>query len=86
VDHVLTYLGRYVKRVALSNARILAVSEDTVTFRGRRGPVTLPVHRFLDRFVQHVLPSGFRRAFGSRGRGETLGGVAASFNTGQERT
>ncbi len=37
VEHVLTYLGRDVVRVALSNARILAVTEDTVTFRGRTG-------------------------------------------------
>ncbi len=35
---------------------------------------------------RHVLSSGFRQAFGSIGQGGTLGGVAASFNTGQERT
>lgn len=61
IEPVLRYLGRYVARVALSNHRILAVTQDTVTIRGRRGPVTLPVHRFLDRFAQHVLPPGFRK-------------------------
>jgi hypothetical protein len=63
---VLKYLARYTHRVAISNARLLALDDAGVTFtykdyaddrRCRR--MTLPACEFLRRFLQHVLPSGF---------------------------
>jgi hypothetical protein len=59
------YLSRYVHRVALTNHSIEAFDGERVTFRyvssrtqeTRR--LTLPVHDFLARFLQHCLPKGF---------------------------
>ena len=64
---VLRYLARYVHRVAITDARILAVDASTVTFRYRdaRAPawrtMTLAGEEFLRRFLQHVLPRGFHK-------------------------
>jgi hypothetical protein len=67
-EHVLQYLARYTHRVAISNHRILDVSESHVTFRwkdythhSRQRTMTLTVEEFLRRFLQHVLPKGFPR-------------------------
>jgi len=59
-DHVVRYLGRYTHRVAISNSRLIHVTDQVVTFRTRNGK-TASVHpvEFLARFVQHVLPAGF---------------------------
>jgi hypothetical protein len=66
--HVLHYLARYTHRVAISNHRLLDVTDDAVTFRWkdyRHGsqPRTLTVgaDEFLRRFLLHVLPRGFVR-------------------------
>jgi hypothetical protein len=64
---VVKYLAPYVYRTAISNNRILALSEDgQVTYcykanAGTRHTVTLSAERFLARFLQHVLPAGFQR-------------------------
>ena len=64
---VLTYLGRYVHRVAITNSRILSMDHDRVTFRYRRvddsrqRTMTLSAHEFIRRFLQHVLPDGFHK-------------------------
>jgi len=64
---VLNYLSRYVLRVAITNARILAVSPTHVTFRWKdHGTDTWRTTRlegveFLRRFLQHVLPQGFHK-------------------------
>jgi hypothetical protein len=64
------YLARYTHRVALSNDRILAVSQGRVTFRWKdyRGKdrhktrtMTLDAEEFIRRFLIHTLPSGFQR-------------------------
>jgi hypothetical protein len=61
-DHVLRYLGRYTHRVAISNSRFVAVSDDDVTFRTKGGNhASLHPMEFLRRFVQHVLPDGFHK-------------------------
>lgn len=67
-EHVLHYLARYTHRVAISNHRLLAVTDSTVTFRwkdyahgSRHRSMTLSSHEFLRRFLQHVLPKGFPR-------------------------
>jgi Putative transposase/Transposase zinc-binding domain len=67
-EHVLTYLGRYTHRVALSNDRLLAVSDGRVRFRWRDYAdgdrvklLELDIHEFLRRFLLHVVPDGFVR-------------------------
>jgi hypothetical protein len=61
---VLTYLGRYVHRIAITNRRILKLENGQVTFRwqesatGATRVMTLPAEEFLRRFLQHVLPKG----------------------------
>jgi hypothetical protein len=65
---VLRYLGNYTHRVAISNGRLIALSDDNVTFRWRDSAhgnkkrlMTLPVEEFLRRFLLHLLPRGFVR-------------------------
>lgn len=61
-DHVLRYLGRYTHRVAISNSRLTAITDDAVTFRTKHGmSATLHPVEFLRRFLQHVLPDGFHK-------------------------
>lgn len=62
IDHVLTYLGRYTHRVAISNSRLVEVTDEAVTFRTKNGKcVTVAPVTFLARFVQHVLPDRFHK-------------------------
>jgi hypothetical protein len=62
IEHVLGYLGRYTHRVAISNGRLVNVTASTVTFRTKEGKThsVTPVE-FLRRFIQHVLPDGFKK-------------------------
>ena len=67
-EHALRYLGAYTHRVAISNQRLVALSDGQVTFRWRDSAhgnkkrlMTLPVDEFLRRFLLHVLPRGFVR-------------------------
>jgi hypothetical protein len=67
-EHVLHYLARYTHRVAISNHRLLDVSDHEVTFRwkdyahhSKSRAMTLTHEEFLRRFFQHVLPTGFPR-------------------------
>jgi predicted RNA-binding Zn-ribbon protein involved in translation (DUF1610 family) len=67
-EHVLHYLGAYTHRVAISNSRLVALSEGNVTFRWRDSAhgnkkrlMTLAVDEFLRRFLLHVLPPSFVR-------------------------
>jgi len=67
-EHLLQYLARYTHRVAISNHRILGVSDGRVTFRwkdyahgGKQRKMTLSANEFLRRFLLHVLPKGFIR-------------------------
>ena len=65
---VLSYLARYTHRVAISNSRILSLSEGKVHFRwkdyrqdGKAKVMTLAAGEFMRRFLLHVLPDGFHR-------------------------
>jgi len=64
---VLDYLARYVHRIAITNRRLLAMDERTVTFRYRDRKhqqwrtCTLTGHEFIRRFLQHVPPKGFHK-------------------------
>jgi hypothetical protein len=64
----LKYLARYAYRVALSNRRLLRVTDEAVTFsykdyrqKGKVKEMTLPAAEFARRFLQHVLPRGLVR-------------------------
>ena len=63
---VVEYLGRYTHRIAISNNRILAVGEDSVTIgvkdyknNNEKKTVTMSGVEFLRRFLMHILPRGF---------------------------
>lgn len=65
---VLEYLGRYTHRVAISNERIVGMDHGEVAFRvrpdaisGKKRTLRLPGTEFIDRFLKHVLPTGFKR-------------------------
>lgn len=61
------YLGTYVARTAINDARILDLTEDSVTFRwkdrsehNRTKTKTLPGVDFVGHYLRHVLPTGLR--------------------------
>jgi len=67
-EHALRYLGAYTHRVAISNHRLVALTDGNVTFHwrdsahgNRKRLMTLPVEEFLRRFLLHALPHGFVR-------------------------
>jgi len=65
--NVIQYLGRYVRKTAITNNRILDHTNHTVTFKYQDNKtrqwklMTLQEHQFLYRYLQHVLPKGFVR-------------------------
>lgn len=60
--HVVEYLGRYTHRVALSNSRLLSVSNNRVVIRTRDdGRAAMSCTELLRRFCRHVLPRGFHK-------------------------
>jgi hypothetical protein len=65
-EYVLHYLGRYTHRVAISNHRLVSLTDGQVTFRWRDSAdhnkqklLSLSVDEFLCRFLLHILPKGF---------------------------
>jgi len=67
-EAVLDYLARYTHRVAISNERILGIDGHEVLLRvradgesGRKRTLRVPGTEFIERFLQHVLPGGFKR-------------------------
>jgi len=67
-ESVLEYLGRYTHRVAISNARILRVTNTHVTFSWcdrkngyQKKTETISGVEFLERFLDHIVPPYFRR-------------------------
>ena len=66
--YVIRYLGQYTHRVAISNRRIINISNTHVTFvakdyrdRAQKKPVKLKGAEFLRRFCQHIMPKRFVR-------------------------
>jgi len=61
----ITYLGRYLNRVAVSDARVqrLPDGDVSVSYRddSRVKRAQLSAHEFLRRYLQHVLPKGFNK-------------------------
>jgi hypothetical protein len=69
-EEVLRYLARYTHRVAISNRRLVALDDKSVTFKWkdyrvdgpeRYGVMKLDTNEFIRRFLTHVLPQGFHR-------------------------
>jgi hypothetical protein len=67
-EQVLEYLGRYTHRVAISNNRIVSITNDKVTFtyKDRKNndevkTMVLDADEFIRRFLLHVLPNGFMK-------------------------
>lgn len=65
---VLSYLGKYTHRIAISNYRIVKLENERVFFKVRdnKSPekqkiMSLHVTEFMRRFLLHVLPKGFVR-------------------------
>jgi hypothetical protein len=85
----LRYLAPYIFRVALSNKRLVAMSDNSVTFRFRPSGsrewrlCTLFATEFIRRFLQHVLPKGFVKVryygFFSPGQQRVLRQIVAWF-------
>lgn len=81
---VLAYLSRYTHRVAISNKRLLALDEQTITFAykdyadlHRRKTMTLKIEEFVRRFCLHLLPERFVKIrhyglLGNRDRNERI--------------
>ncbi len=89
---VVEYLGRYTHRVAISNARILKVTDTHVTFRWcdrannyKTKPLTITGLEFLERFIQHIVPPYFRRIrhlgfLSSRNKAAAINAIRCHFN------
>ena len=68
-QQVLEYLGRYTHRVAISNNRILNITDDNkvrFSYRDRAANnevkiLTVSTDEFIRRFLLHVLPHGFMK-------------------------
>jgi hypothetical protein len=64
---LLTYLARYVFRIAITSARILHMDKTHVTFKykenrtGEWKTQCIPGVEFMRRFLLHVLPKGFHK-------------------------
>jgi hypothetical protein len=73
VEQIIEYLARYVKRVAITNGRILAITKTHVQFEykkyakqkpGQAAPkdkISIEGEKFIQRFAQHILPRYFQR-------------------------
>lgn len=65
--NVVKYLARYVGRTAISDERIVAANDDTVTFKytdsatQQRKQSTVSADEFMRRYLQHVLPPAQHR-------------------------
>lgn len=89
----LRYLAPFIFRVALSNRRLVAMTDESVTFRYRPSGLrewrlcTVSAVEFLRRFLQHVLPKGFVKVrhygFFSPGQRQVLRQIAAWFTPAQ---
>jgi len=89
-ESVVEYLARYTHRVAISNTRILKVTETHVTFRWcnrkkeyQSQTCTLTGEQFLKRFLEHIVPPHFRRIrylgfLSSRNKNESLQRIRTS--------
>ena len=66
--NAIEYLGRYTHKIAISNSRILSVTETEVAFSARglkpgdpKRTIAIGCCEFIRRFLLHVLPQGFQK-------------------------
>lgn len=65
--NAIEYLGRYANRIAITNTRILSVSDSEVCLSakdyktGKQKTVTISCVEFIRRFMMHILPCGFQK-------------------------
>jgi len=91
-EQVLQYLGRYTHRIALTNSRLVSLSDTEVRFRykdyasgNRRKTMSLEAQEFIRRYLLHVLPKGFMRIrhyglLGNRSKHHQLAQARAALN------
>ena len=67
-NQVLEYIARYAYRVAITNSRILDVTDSNVSYDykdyrkgGKHGVMTMEIDKFLSLLSLHVLPDRFVR-------------------------
>ena len=68
-EHVVKYIGRYTHRVAISNSRLVSIDNGEIIFRYKDykdkevlwKEMALGANEFIQRFLWHVLPSGFHK-------------------------
>ena len=67
-DAVIEYLGRYTHKIAITNNRIVKFENGLVTFKyrdnkdeGKEKELELSAGKFINRYLQHVLPTGFMK-------------------------
>lgn len=67
-QQMITYLGSYIHRVAISNYRLKAFDGETISFtykdykdHCKTKTLTLKADEFIRRFLLHVLPHGFKK-------------------------
>ena len=66
-DAVMKYLSRYVFRIAITNSRLVSMTQTHVTFRykdrdtGENRTCRIDGVEFLRRYLTHVLPRGFHK-------------------------
>ena len=65
-EQVISYLGNYTHRIAISNYRLVKAEADRVFFKirdpedpAKKKTMSLHVKEFMRRFLLHVLPKGF---------------------------
>ena len=63
VGQILEYIGRYAYRVAITNSRILDVTDSQISYDykmyrkgGKHGVMTMEIDSFLNLLSQHILP------------------------------
>lgn len=66
--NALDYIGRYINRIAITDARVESIEDGMITFRykdykndGNIDSMTLSDEEFISRFMEHVLPKGFQK-------------------------
>lgn len=65
--NAIEYLGRYTHRIAITNSRIVSVTEKEVSFwakdykSGQTVLISTAPDEFIRRLMMHVLPSGFQK-------------------------
>lgn len=66
-ENIIKYLGRYVCRTAISDSRIITVSDTHITYRwkdranhNQQKTETLEGEEFVKRYLRHTLPRGLR--------------------------